>query len=109
MAPAGGAVIKKRSVLIEGHATSLSLEAEFWSALREIARRRGTSLNRLVASIDASRAGNLSSALRVFVLECCRRGRLDAGGPPTGGLSGECASGLFGSGAARGVASEASG
>jgi predicted DNA-binding ribbon-helix-helix protein len=82
MAPPAAA-IKKRSVLIEGHATSLSLEAEFWSALREIARRRGTSLNRLVASIDASRAGNLSSALRVFVLECCRRGELTAAGPAT--------------------------
>lgn len=69
-----GATIKKRSVLIAGHATSLSLEAEFWSALREIARRRGLSLNRLVASVDATRAGNLSSALRVFVLECYRRG-----------------------------------
>jgi predicted DNA-binding ribbon-helix-helix protein len=70
--------IKKRSILIAGHATSLSLEAEFWSALREIARGRGVSLNRLVASIDAARTGNLSSALRVFVLECYRRGELGA-------------------------------
>jgi len=78
MASASGAAIKKRSVLLAGHATSLSLEAEFWSALREIARGRGLSLNRLVASVDATRAGNLSSALRVFVLECCRRGELSA-------------------------------
>jgi len=85
MAPAAGAVIKKRSVLIAGHATSLSLEAEFWSALREVARRRGISLNRLVANVDAARAGNLSSALRVFVLECCRRGELTAAEPPTAG------------------------
>lgn len=83
MAPAAGAAIKKRSVLIEGHATSLSLEAEFWSALQEIARRRGLSLNRLVASVDAKRAGNLSSALRVFVLECCRGGELSAVAPAT--------------------------
>ncbi|HTS91570.1 MAG TPA: ribbon-helix-helix domain-containing protein [Stellaceae bacterium] len=69
-------MIKKRSVLIEGHATSLSLEAEFWSALREIARGRGVSLNRLVASVDAGRRGNLSSALRVFVLEAYRSGEL---------------------------------
>jgi predicted DNA-binding ribbon-helix-helix protein len=83
MAAAAGAAIKKRSVLIEGHATSLSLEAEFWSALQEIARQRGLSLNRLVASVDAKRAGNLSSALRVFVLECCRRGELGAVAPAT--------------------------
>ena len=82
MARSTGAVIKKRSVLIAGHATSLSLEAEFWSALQEIARRRGQSLNRLVASVDATRAGNLSSALRVFVLECYRRGELTAAAAP---------------------------
>jgi len=76
MPRASNATVKKRSVLVAGHATSLSLEAEFWSALREIARRRGVSLNRLVASVDASRRGNLSSALRVFVLACCRRGEL---------------------------------
>ena len=68
--------IKKRSVLIAGHPTSLSLEREFWSALQEIARRRGLSLNRLIATVDADRRGNLSSALRVFVLECCRNGEL---------------------------------
>jgi predicted DNA-binding ribbon-helix-helix protein len=78
MRAASSAAIRKRSVLLAGHATSLSLEAEFWSALREIARGRGLSLNRLVASVDATRAGNLSSALRVFVLECCRRGELSA-------------------------------
>ncbi len=78
MARSAGAVIKKRSVLIAGHATSLSLEAEFWSALREIACRRGLSLNRLVATVDAGRTGNLSSALRVFVLDCYRRGELTA-------------------------------
>ena len=76
MTRTAGATIKKRSVLIAGHATSLSLETEFWSALQEVARKRGLSLNRLVASVDATRAGNLSSALRVFVLECYRRGEL---------------------------------
>jgi predicted DNA-binding ribbon-helix-helix protein len=69
-------VIRKRSVLLAGHRTSISLEAPFWEALGAIAGRRGLSLNRLVAEIDAGRAGNLSSALRVFVLECCRRGEL---------------------------------
>jgi predicted DNA-binding ribbon-helix-helix protein len=73
----------KRSVLIAGHATSVSLEEEFWSALREAARHRGLSVNALVAEIDAARAGggpeNLSSALRLFVLDCYRRGELPAG------------------------------
>ena len=78
MAHSPGVVIKKRSVRIEGHATSLSLESEFWAALKEIARRRGLSLNQLVAGVDATRAGNLSSALRVFVLDCYRRGELSA-------------------------------
>ncbi len=58
----------KRSVVIAGHATSLSLEPEFWQALKQIAARRGVSLAALVAEIDAARTQNLSSALRVFVL-----------------------------------------
>lgn len=61
--------IRKRSVLIAGHATSVSLENEFWEALRAIATRRGLSLNALISEIDQARSGrNLSSALRVFVL-----------------------------------------
>ena len=84
MARAVGAVIKKRSVVIAGHSTSLSLEAEFWSALQEIARLRGLSLNGLVARVDAGRTGNLSSALRVFVLDCYRRGELTAAQELTG-------------------------
>jgi predicted DNA-binding ribbon-helix-helix protein len=69
-------MIQKRSVVIAGHATSVSLEAEFWSALREIARRRGLSLAGLVATADRDRAGNLSSALRLLVLESYRGGEL---------------------------------
>jgi predicted DNA-binding ribbon-helix-helix protein len=68
--------LRKRSVTIAGHATSFSLEDEFWQALQSIARQRKLSLNALVSSIDAARAGNLSSALRVFVLECYRSGEL---------------------------------
>ena len=68
--------LEKHSVLIAGHRTSVSLEPEFWTALREIATRRGLSLNALVAGIDTARAGNLSSALRLFVLQCCRSGEL---------------------------------
>jgi predicted DNA-binding ribbon-helix-helix protein len=61
--------IGKRSVLIAGHATSVSLETEFWEALREIAVGRGISLNALISEVDSTRSGrNLSSALRVHVL-----------------------------------------
>lgn len=68
--------LRKRSVTIAGHSTSFSLEEEFWQDLHRIAQQRNLSLNALVSSIDASRAGNLSSALRVFVLECYRKGEL---------------------------------
>ncbi len=64
----GGAEIRKRSVNIAGHRTSVSLEDAFWVALREIADRRGLSLNAMIREIDATRSGNLSSAIRVFVL-----------------------------------------
>ena len=64
--------IRKRSVLIAGHATSVSVEDAFWRALQEIAGRRGLSLNNLVTEIDREGSGNLSSAIRVFVLEHVR-------------------------------------
>ncbi len=68
---AGG--IEKRSVLIAGHRTSVSLEPEFWDALKTVAAARGVSLNRLIEEIDRARSadrpfGNLSSAIRVYVL-----------------------------------------
>jgi predicted DNA-binding ribbon-helix-helix protein len=72
----GEAAIVKRSVRIAGHATSISLEPAFWDALRDIANRRQVSVNALLSAIDAGRGGNLSSAIRLFVLECCRRGEL---------------------------------
>jgi predicted DNA-binding ribbon-helix-helix protein len=68
--------LRKRSVTIAGHSTSLTLEEEFWQALQTVARQRNLSLNALVASVDVARVGNLSSALRVFVLECYRSGEL---------------------------------
>ncbi len=68
--------LRKRSVTVAGHSTSFSLEEEFWQDLHRIAKQRNLSLNALVSSIDAARAGNLSSALRVFVLECYRSGEL---------------------------------
>ncbi|HVV94064.1 MAG TPA: ribbon-helix-helix domain-containing protein [Hyphomicrobiales bacterium] len=65
--------IVKRSVDIAGHRTSISLEAEFWAALKDIAAARGLPLRGLVAEIDAGRGErNLSSAIRVFVLGVLR-------------------------------------
>ena len=65
--------LRKRSVVIAGHRTSLSLEQAFWDALKAIATERGVSLARLIAEIDEGRSGNLSSAARVFVLETVER------------------------------------
>jgi len=61
--------MRKHSVLIAGHQTSVSMEDAFWTALKEIAARRRVSVNRLIAEIDQDCGGNLSSAIRVFVLE----------------------------------------
>ena len=61
--------VKKRSVEIAGHRTSLSLEEAFWRALKRIAARDGVSINRLIERIDRERGGNLSSAVRVYILE----------------------------------------
>ncbi len=62
----------KRSIRIAGHSTSISLEPEFWLELKRIAAEDKCSLNDLVAKVDKTRAGNLSSALRLFVLENLR-------------------------------------
>lgn len=70
--------VVKRSVRIAGHATSISLEAPFWRALCALAAARGVSPGALVAAIDAERGGNLSSAIRLFVLDSARRGELTA-------------------------------
>jgi len=60
---------QKRSITIAGHKTSISLEAAFWSALRRLAVKEGSSLAALVAKVDAGRGkANLSSALRVYAL-----------------------------------------
>jgi predicted DNA-binding ribbon-helix-helix protein len=62
------AAIRKHSVLISGHETSVSLENAFWDSLRNIAREQNLSINDLVAKIDSSRRGNLSSTIRLYVL-----------------------------------------
>jgi predicted DNA-binding ribbon-helix-helix protein len=68
----------KRSMMIAGHATSISLEPLFWAALREAAAAEGLPLNALVARIDAERVQareppNLGSAIRVWLFERARR------------------------------------
>jgi len=61
--------IRKHSLRIAGHLTSVSLEDAFWAAFKEIAESRGMSVNALAGDIDRTRQGSLSSAIRVFVLE----------------------------------------
>jgi predicted DNA-binding ribbon-helix-helix protein len=61
--------VAKRSIVLAGHKTSVSLEDEFWTGLKEIAGKRVMTLGALVDTIAAERQhGNLSSALRIFVL-----------------------------------------
>jgi predicted DNA-binding ribbon-helix-helix protein len=70
----------KRSIVIAGHKTSVSLEDAFWKALKDIALNQRTTLSDLVAAIDTQRRqGNLSSAIRLFVLEHFQA-RTDASG-----------------------------
>ena len=65
--------VVKRSVVIDGHKTSISLEDAFWSSLKEIAHAERATVSELVAKIDKTRKqGNLSSAVRLFVLDRVR-------------------------------------
>jgi predicted DNA-binding ribbon-helix-helix protein len=65
--------VVKRSIVIAGHKTSVSLEDAFWKGLKEIASERDMTLSDLVAAIDSERQhGNLSSAIRLFVLDFYR-------------------------------------
>jgi predicted DNA-binding ribbon-helix-helix protein len=65
--------VVKRSIVIAGHKTSVSLEDAFWKGLKEIANGRDMTLSDLVAAIDSERQhGNLSSAIRLFVLDFYR-------------------------------------
>lgn len=80
--------VVKRSIVIAGHKTSVSLEDAFWTGIKDIAVARRITLSDLVASIDTGRQhGNLSSAIRLFVLDHYRsQGNVDlrphAGQPP---------------------------
>jgi predicted DNA-binding ribbon-helix-helix protein len=62
--------VVKRSIVVSGRKTSISLEDAFWKALKEIAAGRNMALSELVASIDAKRQhANFSSAIRLFILD----------------------------------------
>ena len=69
--------MKKRSVNIHGHQTSISLEEEFWSALKDLADQQDLSINKIIAKIDDERApeNNLSSAIRIYILNYIRKER----------------------------------
>ena len=66
-------MIRKHSVVLSGHATSFCLEDEFWAALKEIAVTKGIAVRQLLMQIDNVHTGNLSSAIRVYVLKELRR------------------------------------
>jgi predicted DNA-binding ribbon-helix-helix protein len=75
--------VVKRSIVIAGHKTSVSLEDAFWKGLKDIAVNRGVTLSDLVASIDTDRRhGNLSSAIRLFVLDHYQARTADQGETP---------------------------
>jgi predicted DNA-binding ribbon-helix-helix protein len=62
--------VVKRSIVVAGHKTSVSLEEPFWSGMKEISQERAITLSELVGEIDTNRQlGNLSSAIRLFVLD----------------------------------------
>lgn len=62
------AQIVKRSVMIAGHATSVSIEKPFWDTFKSIAETQNKSINQLITEIDEARSVNLSSAIRLYVL-----------------------------------------
>ena len=83
--------IVKRSIVIDGHKTSVSLEDAFWTTLKEIAHERNETLSQVIATIDRERKqGNLSSAIRLFVLARYRPGDAKIL-PPTGKPAGRAA------------------
>ncbi|MDD5586075.1 MAG: ribbon-helix-helix domain-containing protein [Alphaproteobacteria bacterium] len=73
-ASVSGSRIVKRSIRIARHRTSVSMEEAFWHELKRLASARRCSLNKLIETIDAERSGNLSSALRLWVLQELKTG-----------------------------------
>lgn len=73
--------VVKRSVVVGGHKTSVSLEAAFWNSMKEISGARSMTLSELVGEIDTARQqGNLSSAIRLFVLDHFRNSAVGSTG-----------------------------
>lgn len=72
--PKNGAALARHSVVIEGHRTSISIEDAFWSALKRLCDQDQVSLNHRITEIDAARQGNLSSAIRLYVLARLQQG-----------------------------------
>jgi len=74
--PRGKSLVTKRSIRLDGHRTSVSLETAFWDELKSIADAQGVRISQLIAAIDSERRerqhNNLSSVLRLFVLEYYR-------------------------------------
>ena len=66
------APIVKRSVMIAGHATSVSIEKPFWDLFKDLAEKQNKSINQLITEIDEARSINLSSAIRLYVLDHTR-------------------------------------
>ncbi|QQR70072.1 MAG: ribbon-helix-helix domain-containing protein [Alphaproteobacteria bacterium] len=71
--------MRKRSVRLDGHATSVALENVFWNALDDLARRRGCSTSALIAQIDRARTAPLASTLRVMILSEALHGAQEGG------------------------------
>ncbi|MBT4880764.1 MAG: ribbon-helix-helix domain-containing protein [Alphaproteobacteria bacterium] len=65
--------LQKHSITLWGHKTSISLETPFWQELKKIAATKGVPLNKLIENIDEARSANLSSTIRVYILECLRK------------------------------------
>jgi len=75
--PLGKSLVRKRTIDLDGHRTSVSVEDAFWDVLKEIADAQGSTVHRLAAAIDSERCErqlpNLSSAIRLYVLNHYRR------------------------------------
>jgi predicted DNA-binding ribbon-helix-helix protein len=73
--------VVKRSIVLGGHKTSVSLEEAFWNGMKQISHERGSTLSDLVGNIDSNRQqGNLSSAIRLFVLDHFKSRAVDSTG-----------------------------
>ena len=78
-------LVVKRSIVVSGHKTSVSLEDAFWTGIKEIASGRNITLSDLVTAVDSERQqGNLSSAIRLFVLDFYRSQLADVKDGPDG-------------------------